>query len=441
VRVGYEPPIRAAARTASRPDLAPDSRTASVRAILTLLSGNLLGAAAGGVFFLTASHHFDLAMMGHYALAISAQFIAVGLLGTGLSVATVRIATDRLLAGAQGAAAGAVAISASIAIGVSVGAALLSTLAAGLISDSFVLSSRATTLVVLWAGARSLQDCIRAGLLAERHFGRAALLMVMSAGTGLTALTVTVLSGPLTLERMLTAHVLGLGTAAIAGSLLLAPIARSGVQVSRAQLRELVAYARWPSLSEGTRLLQTHLGPIALVALAGSSQAGLFSLGRYPAILFDVIAVSLYQFWLPTAAMETRQTDLLSFSRRQMLVAGVLGLAMVLAALALRPALSLLGPNFETARHLFVLNAIDFALLLVVRPIEASFHGLHQPRLELFLRLGILPLLLVATFVLVPRFGAEGMVFAHILAGLLAAPLALWLLRRALGRAESPRDG
>jgi O-antigen/teichoic acid export membrane protein len=275
-------------------------------------------------------------------------------------------------------------------------------------------------------------DCVRSGLLAQQQFTRVALLMLLSAVTGLVSLAVTVLTGPLTLERMLLAHVVGLGTGAVAGFGLLAPLMRSGVRLSAARLRELLAYARWPGLSEGTRLLQVNLGPLALLTLAGSAEAGLFSLGRYPAYLFEVAAVSLYQYWLPTAIQERSPTDRVRFLIRQLRLAALLGLGMCLAAVAGRPLLPWLGENFAAGAHLFVLNAIDFALLLLIRPFDATFHGLHRPRLELLLRMATLPLLCAGALLLAPRFGAEGMVWAHVLTGLLALPLGIWLLRRAL---------
>jgi O-antigen/teichoic acid export membrane protein len=409
-----------------------------MRPILTLLSGNFVGAAAGGVFFLAASWNFDLEEMGRYAVAISAQWVAFGLVGTGLSVATVRLTTDRLLAGDRGGAAGVVAMAAATSATISLSAAGLCLAVASLAAGRSGLPGEVMALVALWAGARALLDCVRAGLLAQQEFTRVALLMLLSAATGLTALLVTVLGEPLTLERLLVAHVVGLGASAIAGLALLAPLLRAGIRTSASRFRELVAYARWPSLSEGTRLLQANLGPLVLMTLAGSAQAGLFSLARYPAYLFEVIAVSLYQYWLPTAVKQQAHSNLVKFVGRQLRLAALLGLGMCLAALALRPLLPLLGENFEAASHLFVLNAIDFALILLLRPVEATFHGLHRPRLELLLRIATLPLLGGSALFLASRFGAEGMVWAHVLTGLVALPLGLRLLWGALDPGVRP---
>jgi O-antigen/teichoic acid export membrane protein len=406
--------------------------TGSIRPISTLFASNLLGAIAGGVFFLVASRSFDLEEMGRYAVLISAQWIAVGLLGTGLSVATVRLATDRLLAGERSAAAGVVATSAIIAVAISLSAAGLCLGLAPLSASWFGIPAQLLALVALWAGGRSLLDCVRAGLLAQQQFNRVGLLMVLSASTGLLSLLVVVLTGPLTLERLLVAHVVGLGTAAIVGLGFLVPLASSGIRLSAAQLRALIAYARWPALSEGSRMLQANLGPLLLLTLAGSAQAGLFSLGRYPAYVFEVVAVSLYQYWLPTAFQPGAQTHPIRFLGRQMRLAALLGFGLCSAAVIFRPLLHWLGANFEAAAPLFVLSAIDFAILLLIRPVEALFHGLHRPRRELLLRLGTLPLLVVGGFLLASRFGAEGMLWAHIFTGLAALPLALRLLWGAL---------
>jgi O-antigen/teichoic acid export membrane protein len=403
-----------------------------MRPIPILFGGNLLGAVAGGVFFLAASWNFDLAEMGRYGVAISAQWIAAGLVGTGLSVATVRIATDLLLAGDRRAAAGIVFTA--------LGAAMLVVLAASgaflavATIDELRPTGNMLALVALWAGSRSLLDCIRAGLLAQQQFSRVAVLACLSVVTGLGALLLALLRAPLTVEGILGAHVLGLGSSALFGSALLVPLFRSGASVSREGLRELLRYARWPALSEGTRLLQVNMGPLILVALVGAEQAGLFSLGRYPAYLFEVMAVSLYQYWLPTAARAEGPTRLVGFMKRQMKLAAWLGVGIFVVALAFRPLLPWLGENFAAASHLFLLNVVDFALLLLVRPVEASFHGLHRPDLELRLRFIVLPVLCVGALLLASWNGALGMVWAHVVAGVVAAPVALHLLRGALGR-------
>jgi O-antigen/teichoic acid export membrane protein len=92
----------------------------------------------------------------------------------------------------------------------------------------------------------------------------------------------------------------------------------------------LLRYARWPASSEGTRLLQANLGPILLVPLAGSGAAGLFGVARYPAYLFEVVAVSLYQYWLPEASRAGCQGNIRGYLKTQLMFAGAIGLAMVL---------------------------------------------------------------------------------------------------------------
>ena len=61
-----------------------------VRPVSLLLASNILGTAVAGVFFLTASWNLTLEQMGSYAVAISIQWVTVGLIGSGLSVAVIR---------------------------------------------------------------------------------------------------------------------------------------------------------------------------------------------------------------------------------------------------------------------------------------------------------------------------------------------------------------
>jgi hypothetical protein len=86
--------------------------SAQARPILTLLSGNLLGTVVGGAFFLAASWRFGLDDMGRYAVAISAQWVAFGLIGPGMATTTLRFAGDRFATGDRPGAAGVVAGSA-----------------------------------------------------------------------------------------------------------------------------------------------------------------------------------------------------------------------------------------------------------------------------------------------------------------------------------------
>jgi len=401
--------------------------------ILTLLVSNLLGAAVGGVFFLSAGWRFDLAEMGLYAVAISTHWIIAGLIGTGLNVATVRLTTDYLTRGDRTTAAGMVALavmtSASIsllAVGLFLGLALL--------AEQLFLPGELLILVVLWAGARSVLHCLRAGLLAQQQYIRAGLLTCLSALTGLVSLAAVVLGGPLTLSRLLLAHFLGLGASAVGGIGFLLPLLRSGIRIPKKLLRDLLAYARWPALSGGLRSFQINLGPLVLVALAGSAEAGLYILGRYPAFVFSVVAVSFYEYWLPAAAQEEKHGQLVRFLRRQMLLAGLVGAGMTLTAVAFQPLLHRLGSNFAVAAPLFVLNALDFAVGVLIRPVEAAYHGLHKPHLELLLRVAHLPLLLGLALLLAPNFGAVGMVWAQVFSNLLGLVLAVWLFWRALDR-------
>jgi O-antigen/teichoic acid export membrane protein len=403
----------------------PEVEKHRIRPLAKLLSGNLVGTFAGGIFFLTASWSLPIEEMGRYAVTISAQWIAVGLVGSGLSVATLRLAADRLDATDRAGAAGAVCQSAATAFGLALVAVLAGVGLGWLVPESM---ASLPPLVAGWAGARSIIDCLRSGLLATHRFGRAALLMVGTATTGLSALAVAVASGPLTLEHLLMAHVGGLSAGALVALGLCAPLFRDGVRLSRARYWELLRYARWPSLAEGTRLLQLNIGPILLVTFATSAEAGLFSVARYPALVFDAVALSLYQYWLSTA-VRRRDTDMRGFLATQVRLAAVIGACAVVGAIAAQPLLVLLGSPFSEVAPLFVLNAVDFAILLLVRPAESTYHGLHKPWLELIQRGAVLPIMVAMGWVLAPRFGAEGMVWTHIAAGVAALIVAVLLLR------------
>jgi O-antigen/teichoic acid export membrane protein len=226
-----------------------------------------------------------------------------------------------------------------------------------------------------------------------------------------------------------------LGSAAILGIyFFLRDLGLPGDWSLRSTWMDLLRYARWPASSEGTRLLQANLGPLILVPLAGSGAAGLFGVARYPAYLFEIVAVSLYQYWLPEASRKGEEGNIGAYLRRQMLLASTIGVAMVLAAVGCRPFLPLLGENFAAAAPLFVLNAVDFALFLLTRPIESVFHGLRKPQLELWPRLARIPLLAIAAWFFVPSGGAPAMVWAYVITGLVVLGLGSWLVSKELRR-------
>jgi O-antigen/teichoic acid export membrane protein len=417
----------------SHKNMTHDTRFRSIQPLLILFGSNLLGAIVGGIFFLFASWDFDLEGIGLYAVAINTQWIVVGLVGTGLSVATIRLSTDFLVTGKREAAGGVVLLSVLISIGICLFGAVIGGVITLFPAKSFLLPGGFMVLIALWAGARSALDCLRSGLLAQQQYNRVGLLMVLSTIVGLVSLVIVLLSGSLTLKRLLIAHVITMGISVAVGVGFLWPLWRTGIYISKQLLQQLLKYARWPAFSQGIRLFQTHVGPFVLFAVSGADQAGLFSLGRYPAYIFGVVVLSLYQYWLPEAAREEAHDQLMPFLGRQIRLAVTIGSGMLLIALAVHPLIPRLGANFADAAPLFLLNSLDFVIFVLIIPIETAYHALLKPHLELVVRSSTLPLLLILSFLLASRFGATGMVWAHILSNVAALGVAGWLLRMQLG--------
>jgi O-antigen/teichoic acid export membrane protein len=401
--------------------------------VMILLGSNFIGLLVGGCFFLNAAWKFDLSQMGIYSLAISIQVIVTGFIGNGLSVATVRLATDYIAADDRPAAGGIVAFSVIIPAGLCLLGAAICVGLPHIAAYNQFLTGEVLALVALWAGGASMLACLKSGLLAQRNYKGAGMLTVLSAVTGLLSLITVLLGGPLTVKRLLIAHIIGLGSSAILGMGFLLPLWRTGCHFSGKLFLELYRYARWPSLSEGIRILQANIGPFMLAAVSASDQVGLFSLARYPALLFGVVAISFYQYWLPEVAREEGNDNLIRFLRRQMGIAGLVGLGMLLGAVALRPLLPVLGSNFAAAAPLFVLCTLDFVIFLLIRPIESVYHGFHKPQLELVLRVVRLPLLFGLGLLLASKFGAMGMAWANVISGAAVVGVAVWLLCRYLG--------
>ena len=75
-----------------------------------------------------------------------------------------------------------------------------------------------------------------------------------------------------------------------------------------------------------------------------------------------------------------------------------------------------------------LLSAADFTILLLVKPIEAVYHGMGKPHLEFFVSVGRLLMLAVIAVFLASSSGAVGMAIAHVISGVLGLGLAFCLL-------------
>jgi hypothetical protein len=370
--------------------------------------------------------------MGLYAFAISAQWILVGLFGTGPGVAVVRLSVEQFASGNGQKAAGIAIMAAGTAITGTVAVAIVGGTAAEISSGSG-FSATAAVLVAIWAGGRSVLECLRSSLLSQELYGRVAVLTVAGAIVGLCALGLILATGDLTIERILLAHAIGQTASGLLATAFLIPLWRMGAELSATSYRQLVAYAKWPTLSEGTKLLHSHIGPVILLAVAGAEQAGLYGLGRYPAYVFGVVGLSLYQYWLPQAALHGIDRRLREFLRRQMKLATLAAVTMLLGAVLIRPLISMLGENLASGTYLLIPNTLDFSLIVLVLPIEAAFHGLRRPQLDFFVRAVKLPLLLALAFFLSSKYGAAGMVWSQVLAGAAALSMAYGVLRKFIG--------
>ncbi len=383
------------------------------------------------MFFLTASWTFTLAEMGVYVLAISVQWLLVALLGTGMGIAVVRLSVERFRQNDVQGAGGIAFMSAATAAAGSVLLGVVGVVAAtSEISISFTPTLAA--LVAAWAGGRSVLECLRSSILAREEYGRAATLTMAGAVAGLSALGVVVVTGQLNLERILIAHAVGQVVSAIFAAWFLNSLWKARPTVSAVLFRSLMSYARWPTLSEGAKLLQSHVGPLILVMVASAEEAGLYGLGRYPAFVFGVVGLSLFQYWLPQAAHYGSNHRLSKFLRHHMRFAALTAAGMVVCAVLVTPLLPFLGANLGAGAYLMVPNAIDFGFVVLLLPLEAAFHGMNRPQLDTFVRVAKIPLLLTLAFLLSSRFGAAGMVWSQVITGVVALVIAFAVLKRYL---------
>ncbi|NNE35163.1 MAG: hypothetical protein HKN13_08010, partial [Rhodothermales bacterium] len=175
------------------------------------------------MFFLVASWKFSIAEMGLYAFAISAQWLIVGLVGTGPGVAIVRLSVEQLSSGNRSQAAGIAIMASATAVALCLGIGLAAALGVEWLHVA-TFSATAAVLVAAWAAGRSVLECLRSSLLAQERYRRAAILTVSGAVAGLAALAGVVATGSLTIERILLAHAIGQITSAVLAVGLLTPL-------------------------------------------------------------------------------------------------------------------------------------------------------------------------------------------------------------------------
>ena len=393
-----------------------------------LLAGNFAGALAGGLFFLAASHYLTLADMGLYAGAISVNWIASGMLGTGLGIGVVRLVADHLQNNERSRAAGILAGSELIILLVTI----LALFGWWLIADSKLVRNISLApfmlWIIAWTGSRSFVEGLRAGLLAEQKYRDVSVFLSVGAIINLVALIILLVGFDPTLEGFLFAHVAGMTAFAVIGIVFLRALGKDGITLDRTLIRDLLHYARWPIFSESAKLLQIHLGPILLLSMAGAEAAGLFTLGRYPAFVFGIVLLSLYQYLLPEATHSPVNDQ--PHRLRELRLAALIGILMLIGAVLVYPLLPLLGTKFETAGPLFLINTLDFAIIVLIIPMEALFHGLHKPYLELISSLVRLIALFALAMWLIPVGGAIAMAWSHVISAIVAVLAAWWLLKR-----------
>ncbi len=202
---------------------------------------------------------------------------------------------------------------------------------------------------------------------------------------------------------------------------------------SAAAARRVLAFSRWVYASNIVSANRGHLNPVLLKnpalsgsVAAGETNVGLYAFGNDMANEITVISQSIATVLLPTAARRETPAALRRFVGRAY---RHLALVLVPAAclpLAARPLLELLGA-FRASYLEYLPSLPIFAILyygalfsLLSVPMSTAIYSMNAPQAEALIEACLLVVLIVASILLIPHFGAKGAAVAVLIQRILA---------------------
>lgn len=199
--------------------------------------------------------------------------------------------------------------------------------------------------------------------------------------------------------------------------------------------QKLLRYGSWGSLSGFLLSANQNLGAILLLRYGLGKDAGIFGLALIASSFAVTLINVILQYFLPFACRLQDRTGIQRFYRSSVQLMGPIFLITVVAVAAAYFIFPLwLGDKGALAYPIFALLCLSHLINALFKPLYNIFHYLYKPHLitlDLFSRLMFL--LILASW-MIPRWGAEGMAGAQLIAmavsSFLTFALYQWQLRQ-----------
>jgi O-antigen/teichoic acid export membrane protein len=186
----------------------------------------------------------------------------------------------------------------------------------------------------------------------------------------------------------------------------------------------ILRFSRWVYLSNLASSNRNHLNPLLLknpyfsgTLADGEVNAGLYGFGSDLANEVTVFSQSLLTVLLPRASRATTGPDLRRFVRRSYKHLLLLAVPAALPFFLARPFMLLLGmireSYLEYLPSLSVFTILYAGALFSIAgiPMQTAVYSMKLPRVETYIEMALLVVLIAGAFLLIPRYGAEGAAF------------------------------
>ncbi|NLP11763.1 glycosyltransferase [bacterium] len=199
--------------------------------------------------------------------------------------------------------------------------------------------------------------------------------------------------------------------------------------------QKLLRYGSWGSLSGFLLSANQNLGAILLLRYGLDRDAGIFGLALIASSFVVTLINVILQYGLPFACRLQDRSSMQRFYRSSVQLMGPIFLITGFAVAAAYFIFPLwLGDKGALAYPIFALLCLSHLINALFKPLYNIFHYLYKPHLitlDLFSRLMFL--LILASW-MIPRWGAEGMAGAQLIAMAVSSFLTLGLYRWQLRR-------
>jgi O-antigen/teichoic acid export membrane protein/glycosyltransferase involved in cell wall biosynthesis len=403
--------------------------------LFSFLGGTVVSSSFGLLSFIILGNVLALPDFGVFMVAFSLEAIVSGLANLGLPTSIARFASELSKKGdATGVAAtlrkGLLVQSSLVAI-VLVGLWLTSDL---LVNDLFVIDLPPPLFFAVMAGVCSSAffQYFSSVYSIFLRFNNLVLLRTAVSVVRLAAIGAVVVLGFASPISLYLAFTLPNGLGALMAYLEYRKHMRETPSPTATNLRTILSFGGWHTVSQLSRLLITHIGLLILAMFSTQEEAGTFGLGLTLSFLYGVIASAMSSYFLPLAARIRSENEIPPFLLRSFRLGFPLAILCFATLLVSFPLVRLLFGEAKTAAvPVFILLALPLIGQMMFTGISAFFHYLFRPEYGAYEMLLRLTVFAAGSFALA-GYGALGIALAFLCAGVIGIAFSVFLAQREL---------